>query len=192
MSGTGYPFLTLLTEKGYNNLFANDIAFNLLLKSKSTLKNVRYINSDIQKLPFKKKTFDLLICLHSSWYFSDVVNALENSILIADNIIIDFLNKNNFKKRIEFYINKIYLVYNAFKHIFYYPYLFLKKRFNIFKRIYYLFQSIFEYKLTDMNKIIKLLKEKNLNYRIFNPLMEEITEKQIKKYERIIIYIYNI
>jgi len=43
-----------------------------------------------------------------------------------------------------------------------------------------------------MNKIIKLLKEKNLNYRIFNPLMEEITEKQIKKYERIIIYIYNI
>ncbi|HPQ19328.1 MAG TPA: hypothetical protein PKX90_08710, partial [bacterium] len=78
------------------------------------------------------------------------------------------------------------------KHIFYYPYLFLKKRFNIFKRIYYLFQSIFEYKLTDMNKIIKLLKEKNLNYRIFNPLMEEITEKQIKKYERIIIYIYNI
>ncbi len=73
-SGTGI-FLPFLAEKtgSYCNVFAMDIAENMLLESskKHKGKATTYIQADISRSPFKSDYFDAIICYSSFPHFAD-------------------------------------------------------------------------------------------------------------------------
>lgn len=180
--GTGFPFLNELLKNNYKNIFANDIALNLLMKSNINYKPIKYINSNVHNICFKSNTFDCVYCFHSSWYFSNFFKAFINMLNITKKILlIDMQNGSNFNFKFNFYYNSIYSkiirIINNFRH-------YIHKRHN---KIIWNFKN--DSKLIDVNKIIKFLEKNKLNYKMFNNNLDIVNKHSYKKYKRLIFSI---
>jgi len=180
-AGTGFPYISELLKNEYTSIFANDISFSLIAKAHKDYK-CRCINSNISSVPFKKKKFNLIICLHSSWYFSDVFTSINNLIHLSNKyILIDFQNANCLK----FYLRHLYSRFskiiirfvNNLRH-------FLHRRYD---RIIWDFYT--ESRPTDMKRLIPFIKTKSKRVNIYNPELKTIDENKINSNNRILMLI---
>ncbi len=182
--GTGDPFIQELIKKGYKNIYGSDIAYNLLFKSKRNFSQAKYIQSNIQNFGFKNNSFDLVFCVHSSWYFSDFDAALKNMLNISKKtVIIDLFNYNNKNKKKtyywhKFYGSKIHRFIDNLRH-------FYHKRYD---RIVWNFSV--EWRAANVKNIIEFLENQTIEFEFMTTDFKKIEDiNKLNLYERIILII---
>lgn len=90
--GTGHYIEQLLMRK--HNVFGNDVAIGMLIKSQNKYYRFRQTHklslSNIEKLPFQNSSFDAVLCIGVIEYLPDIYKALRelNRIVKEDGIVI--------------------------------------------------------------------------------------------------------
>lgn len=90
--GTGHYIEQMLLRQ--HNVFGNDVAYGMLIKSKDKYsrisQNHKLSLSNIEKLPFQNSSFDAVLCIGVIEYLPDIHKALRelNRIVKEDGIII--------------------------------------------------------------------------------------------------------
>ena len=201
--GDGYPFAKALSEKKYK-VYGIDISPQHIEMVKKNIPDIESFVGDAEKLEFKDSFFDLVYCFRSSWYFPDILKAIDEMIRVSKEnafILIDIQNQNhpihlkikkNQKYREENYLQEIFLRFskNILK--------ILIRPFIYFPTHWSLQEHITIQKASDPKEIEDHLNShKNLNYKIFgvnysvkeNSLFELRSRDDIDEYDRILFEI---
>jgi len=73
--GTGIPFAHYFNKQNYI-VKGVDISPTLVKKCKENIPDIEVMLGDAENLPYEKKTFDVVYCFHSSWYFPNIEKAI--------------------------------------------------------------------------------------------------------------------
>jgi ubiquinone/menaquinone biosynthesis C-methylase UbiE len=93
--GTGKPFVEYFYNDGCRNISGIDISPILIEKAKSLFPAVNFKIGDAEDLPFGDKLFDIVFCFHSTWYFSDILKAIDEMIRVTrvnGHLFFDIIN----------------------------------------------------------------------------------------------------
>tara|TARA_Y100000022_G_scaffold195905_2_gene202155 strand:+ start:2670 stop:3446 length:777 start_codon:yes stop_codon:yes gene_type:complete len=201
--GDGYPFAKALSEKKYK-IYGIDISPQHIEMVKKKIPEIESFVGDAENLEFSDSFFDLVYCFRSSWYFPNILKAIDEMIRVSKEngfIFIDIQNQNhpihikikkNQKYREENYIQEIFMRFS--KNI-----LKLLIRPFIYFPIHWSFQEhITIQKASDPEEIEEHLNSyKNLNYKMYgvfftgkeNSLYELKSKENINEFDRILFEI---
>ena len=102
--GTGWPIASSLASLNYD-ISGIDISSRLIKKCVEDHPDIHAEVADAENMPYESDSFDLVYCVHSSWFFPNLMKALSEMFRVTKEsgiIIIDIMNINNQG------INKIY------------------------------------------------------------------------------------
>ena len=201
--GDGYPFAKALSDKKYK-VYGIDISPQHIEMVKKKIPDIESFVGDAENLEFNDSFFDLVYCFRSSWYFPDILKAIDEMIRVSKEnafILIDIQNQNHpihlkIKKnqmyREENYLQEIFLRFskNILK--------ILIRPFIYFPTYWSLKEHIIIQKASDPKEIEDHLnRTKNLEYKIYgvnySMLKESLSEldnsDKANKYDRILFAI---
>jgi len=95
--GTGLPFAKALSEKGYN-IHGIDISSILIDECRINAPLIISSVGNAEDLCFDNNRFDLVYCMHSTWYFDNIYYAISEMIRTlkpGGTIIFDIQNLSN-------------------------------------------------------------------------------------------------
>lgn len=93
-SGTGYPFSQELLRRGFT-MHGVDIAESLIRESYRLEPGVLACVGDAERLPFPARAFNATFCFHSTFFFPNLPNALDEMIRVTKSdgaILFDIQN----------------------------------------------------------------------------------------------------
>ena len=93
--GTGEPIAKNLVAMGHD-LSGVDISSLLVAQCKQNNPEINCDVGDAEELPYSDSIFDLTYCVHSTWYFPNLCEAVSEMIRVAKNgrrVIFDIQNK---------------------------------------------------------------------------------------------------
>jgi ubiquinone/menaquinone biosynthesis C-methylase UbiE len=201
--GDGYPFAKALSDKKYK-VYGIDISPQHIEMVKKKIPDIESFVGDAENLEFNDSFFDLVYCFRSSWYFPDILKAIDEMIRVSKEnafILIDIQNQNHpihlkIKKnqmyREENYLQEIFLRFskNILK--------ILIRPFIYFPTYWSLKEHIIIQKASDPKEIEDHLnRTKNLEYKIYgvnySMLKESLSEldnsDKANQYDRILFEI---
>ena len=167
--GDGNPFASKLISKKYNykGIDISDFLINL---AKNNYGDKYFDIGDAENLKFKKSRFEIVFCIHSFWYISNIkkaINEMTRVLKPKGYLIFDTLNSLN--NQIKLNHQKVIFESKGFGKLLRY----LKNLIKIITFIGYTkWNDVIHQKPNDIKKIINLLhKNKKLkNLRIFGQL----------------------
>ncbi len=95
--GTGFPFADFLQKAGYS-VHGVDIASNLVEKCLQLNPEIEAKVGDAEALDYPDGFFDCTYCFHSTWYFTDVSQAIDEMVRVTRPgglILFDIQNMHN-------------------------------------------------------------------------------------------------
>lgn len=110
--GTGYPFADFLCKAGYE-VHGIDLSPQLIEECKRINPDICCKVGDAEELDYPDNFFDLVYCVHSSWYIPDLNKAvmeMHRVVKSGGHVLFDVQNRNNkFISR----LHKRHVFYNA-------------------------------------------------------------------------------
>jgi ubiquinone/menaquinone biosynthesis C-methylase UbiE len=97
--GTGFPFADFFQKAGYV-VHGMDISPYLIEKCRELNPNIICKVGDAENLEYEDNCYDVTYCLHSTWYFPNLLKAIDEMIRVTrpkGMIIFDIQNRNNRK-----------------------------------------------------------------------------------------------
>jgi len=95
--GTGYPFASYFSFQGYD-VYGIDIAEDLIKECKANFPKVKAFVGDAENLKFPENYFDAVYCFRTTWYFTNIIKAINEMIRVTKNggyIFFDIMNANS-------------------------------------------------------------------------------------------------
>lgn len=95
--GTGYPFADFFQKAGYS-VYGIDISPDLIEKCRQLNSNISCKVGDAEDLDYPDDYFDCTYCFHSTWYFPNLNQAIDEMLRVTrpDGLIMfDIQNRNN-------------------------------------------------------------------------------------------------
>jgi len=131
-AGCGAGKVTRETAEREHNVFGMDYSYGMIKKANRICNterklNVKFLEGDIESLPFKDSSFDMVICLGVITYLESEEKALRELsrvLKLQGILILSSLNKAHLAKYFDFPL----LIRNALQKIFGYRIAFWKKR----------------------------------------------------------------
>ena len=81
--GDGLPYAKELLLRGYD-IYGVDIAPSLIEQVRESLPGIKASVGDAENLEFPDNTFDITYCFRSTWYFPDVLKAIDEMIRVTE------------------------------------------------------------------------------------------------------------
>lgn len=95
--GTGYPFADFFQKAGYS-VYGIDISPDLIEKCRQLSSNINCKVGDAEDLDYPDDYFDCTYCFHSTWYFPNLNQAIDEMLRVTRSgglIMFDIQNRNN-------------------------------------------------------------------------------------------------
>jgi len=95
--GTGYPFASYFSYQGYD-VYGIDIAEDLIKECNQNFPKVKAFVGDAENLNFPENYFDAVYCFRTTWYFTDILKAINEMIRVTKNggyVFFDIMNANS-------------------------------------------------------------------------------------------------
>ena len=95
--GTGWPIASSLVAYNYD-ISGIDISSRLISKCMADHPDIHAEVADAENLPYVSNSFDFTYCVHSSWFFTDLIKALSEMCRVtkpSGHVLIDIMNINN-------------------------------------------------------------------------------------------------
>ena len=95
--GTGYPFGRFFIRQNFS-VHGIDVSNTLIERCKITNPKIKAKVSDAEKLDYNDDSFDAVYSFHSSWYFPDIIKAINEMLRVCKkegHIFFDIQNTNN-------------------------------------------------------------------------------------------------
>jgi len=95
--GTGYPFASYFSSQGYD-VYGIDISEDLIEECNANFPKVKAFVGDAENLKFPENYFDAVYCFRTTWYFTDVLKAINEMIRVTKNggyVFFDIMNANS-------------------------------------------------------------------------------------------------
>ncbi|MBI4283592.1 MAG: class I SAM-dependent methyltransferase [Chloroflexi bacterium] len=95
--GTGYPFADFFQKAGYS-VSGIDISPDLIEKCRQLNPNIKCQVGDAEKLDYTDDYFDVTYCFHSTWYFPNLNQVIDEMLRVTRPggiVIFDIENLNN-------------------------------------------------------------------------------------------------
>lgn len=186
--GTGKPFVEYFYNNNNLNISGIDISPLLIEKAKCLFPDVSFKVGDAEALPYKNQSFDIVFCFHSTWYFANILKAIEEMIRVTKvrgHIFFDIINSNYQNDSL---VTKIQKSNKGFEYLIHYIKNIIKiiiRRKDVSWRIVKYFEA------TDPRILNDFLDMKGIRYTIFvrnndDSIMQVNLNEAIEGYSRLI------
>jgi ubiquinone/menaquinone biosynthesis C-methylase UbiE len=94
--GTGYPIAEFLQGTG-RRIYGVDISADLLGQCRRRVPDIACVIGDVEDLPYADGAFGCTYCFHSTWYFPNLMRAVEEMLRVtrpSGVVLFDIQNRN--------------------------------------------------------------------------------------------------